>query len=184
MKMKAVYLATVIVTAAATAAAMRAQSGQLAVPGYDVAKDVAGAKELPDPKMDYKVVFDIATGAKDPVKDVNPALPAIARYVNTLAKYNVPANHRHIAAVFHQGGTTAVMNSESFKARFNGQDNPNLAIIHALKEAGVDFRVCGQAILANKIDPKQVNTDIEVDLWALTTLVNLEMRGYARFGGN
>jgi intracellular sulfur oxidation DsrE/DsrF family protein len=152
------------------------------VPGYEAAKDVAGAKELPDPRIDYKVVFDIAQGAKDPAKDVNPALPAVARYVNTLAKYNVPAAHRHIAVVFHQGGTTAVMNSESFKGRFNGQDNPNLSIIHALKEAGVDFRVCGQALLANKIDPKQVNTDIEVDLWALTTMVNLQMRGYARVG--
>ena len=160
----------------------RAQTGKLAVPGYEAARDVAGAKELPDPNIDYKVVFDIAQGAKDPAKDVNPVLPAIARYVNTLAKYNVPANHRHIAVVFHQGGTSAVMNSETFKSRNSGQDNPNLAIIHALKEAGVDFRVCGQALLANKIDPKQVNPDIEVDLWALTTMVNLQMRGYARIG--
>jgi intracellular sulfur oxidation DsrE/DsrF family protein len=163
-------------------ASMRAQAGP-AVPGYDAAHDVAGAKELPDPKIDYKVVFDVARGAKDPAKDVNPTLPAVARYVNTLAKYGVPPEHRHIAVVFHQGGTSVVMNSETFKSRFNGQDNPNLAILHALKQAGVDFRVCGQALLANKIDPKQVNPDIEVDLWALTTMVNLEMRGYAHIGG-
>jgi len=110
-------------------------------------------------------------------------LPAIARYVNTLAKNGVPADHRHIAAVFHQGGTSVVMNSETFKSRFNGQDNPNLAIVHALKQAGVDFRVCGQALLGNKIDPKQVNPDIQVDLWALTTIVNLQTRGYVKVGG-
>ena len=178
-----------VTTAAAVAATVllppiaHAQSGQPLVPGYDAARDVAGAKELPDPKIDYKVLFDIAQGAKAPAKDINPVLPAIARYLNTLAKYGVPADHRHIAVVFHQGGTSVVMNNETFKARNNGQDNPNLAIVHALKQAGVDFRVCGQALLANKIDPKDVNPDIQVDLWALTTMVNLQMRGYARIGG-
>jgi hypothetical protein len=29
-------------------------------------------------------------------------------------------------------------------------------------------------------DPK---IDIQVDLWAMTTMVNLQMRGYARIGG-
>jgi intracellular sulfur oxidation DsrE/DsrF family protein len=164
-------------------ASTRAQQATLPVAGYDAAKDIAGAHELPDPKMDYKVVFDVGIAAKSPATDINPMLPAIARYVNTLAKNGVPAEHRHIAAVFHQGGTAVVMNNETFKARNNGQDNPNLAIVHALKQAGVDFRVCGQALLGNKIDPTQVNPDIQVDLWALTTMVNLQMRGYARVGG-
>ena len=89
-------------------ASIRAQSSALPVAGYDAAKDVAGAHELPDPKTDYKVVFDIGTAAKDPATEINPMLPAIARYVNTLAKNGVPAEHRHIAAVFHQGGTAVV----------------------------------------------------------------------------
>ncbi len=161
----------------------RAQTNALPVAGYDAAKDIAGAHEMPDPKTDYKVVFDIGTGAKSPTAEINPMLPAIARYVNTLAKNGVPAEHRHIAAVFHQGGTSAAMNNETFKARFEGKDNPNIAVIHALKQAGVDFRLCGQAMLANKLDPKQVNADVQVDLWALTTIVNLQMRGYAKVGG-
>ena len=164
-------------------ASTRAQSSALPVAGYDAARDIPGARELPDPKMDYKVVFDIGQGAKNPATDINPMLPAIARYVNTLAKHGVPPEHRHIAAVFHQGGTSVVMNSETFKARHNGQDNPNLALLHALKQAGVDFRVCGQAVLANKLDPSQVNPEIEVDLWALTTIVNLQSRGYVKVGG-
>jgi len=48
----------------------------------------------------------------------------------------------------------------------------------------VDFRVCGEAVLANKIDPKTIQPEIELDLWALTTIVNLEMRGYVRVGSN
>jgi hypothetical protein len=39
-------------------------------------------------------------------------------------------------------------------------------------------------VLANKIDPKTIQPEIELDLWALTTIVNLEMRGYVRVGSN
>jgi hypothetical protein len=39
-------------------------------------------------------------------------------------------------------------------------------------------------VLAHKIDPKTIMPEIELDLWALTTLVNLELRGYVHVGGN
>jgi intracellular sulfur oxidation DsrE/DsrF family protein len=157
---------------------------QNAVPvaGYAAATDLPGARELPDPKMDYKVVFAIASGAKEK-KDVNPMLPSVAMYLNTLAQYGVAAEHRHLVVMFHQRTDDAdiVMTNEAYKARY-GIDNPNIAIIHALKQAGVDFRVCGQGVLARKIDPKQVNPDIQIDLWAMTSLVNLQMKGYVRIG--
>ena len=59
---------------------------------------------------------------------------------------------------------------------------PNIALIHALKQARVDIRVCGQGLLGRKIDSKQVNPDIQIDLWAMTTLVNLQLKGYVRVG--
>jgi len=31
-------------------------------------------------------------------------------------------------------------------------------------------------MLARKIDPKQVNPDVQIDLWAMTTLVNLQLK--------
>jgi intracellular sulfur oxidation DsrE/DsrF family protein len=164
-------------------AAFAAQAQTLPVPDAPVAKDIAGAKELPDPNMTYKVVFDIAKGA-DKIDEVNPTLTAIARFVNTLAKNGVPADHRKIAVVMHQGGTPIVLNNDAFRARYDGHDNPNIPLIRELAKAGVDFRVCGQAVLANKIDPKTIQPEIELDLWALTTLVNLEMRGYVRVGAN
>jgi len=37
-------------------------------------------------------------------------------------------------------------------------------------------------VLARKIDSKQVNPDIQIDLWAMTTLVNLQLKGYVRVG--
>lgn len=155
---------------------------ELPIPDGQVAKvPPGGAKELPDPNMTYKVVFDVATAAPK-MDQVNPMLEGVTRFVNTLAEYGVPADHRMIAVVFHQGGTDVVLNNEAYKA-LHGHDNPNIALIQKMKKAGVDFRVCGQALLARKIDPKTVQPEIEVDLWALTTIVNLEMRGYAHISG-
>lgn len=160
-----------------------AQAGQaLPVPGVDPARDVPGAKEVPDAKTEYKVLFDVATGEGKPT-DVNPILQTAARYLNTLAKVGVPADHRKIAVIFHQGGTPAILKNDAYKTRNNGQGNPNIAIIQALKKAGVEFHVCGQAVLAMKIDPKDIQPEIQLDLWALTTIVNMELRGYVRIGG-
>lgn len=164
-----------------TTSVQAGQSGSaLPIPGVEPAREVPGAHERPDPSVTYKVVFDLAA----PMKADEPyaGLQAVARYVNTLAKAGVPTDHRRIAIVFHQGSTDIVMNSDAFKARYQ-RDNPNLAMIRALKSAGVDLHVCGQAVLARKIEPSTIQPEIQLDLWALTTLINLQQRGYVRVGG-
>jgi intracellular sulfur oxidation DsrE/DsrF family protein len=158
------------------------QSGEkLPMAGVAPAKDFAGAKELPDPATDYKVVFSVAANVKD--DEVHPTLKTIALYLNTLAHNGVPAKHRHIAAVFHQGGGDAVLANDVYKSRHKGVDNPNIAILKELKDAGVDMRVCGQGLLGKKVEPSQVLPGVQVDLWAMTTMVNLQLRGWVRIGG-
>jgi intracellular sulfur oxidation DsrE/DsrF family protein len=154
---------------------------KLPVAGYDAAKDFAGARELPDPNIDYKVVFSVAANAK--ADEIHPTLKTISTYLNTLAHNGVPADHRHIAAVFHQGGGDAVLANDVYKTRHNGVDNPNVALLRELKAAGVDMRVCGQGLLGKKLEPSQVLPGVQVDLWAMTTMVNLQLRGYVRIGG-
>src|SRR5690242_1172708 len=88
-----------------TAHAWTQSDEKLPIAGQAPAKDFPGAKELPDAKTDYKVVFSVAANAKD--DEVHPTLKTIALYLNTLAHNGVPANHRHIVAVFHQGGGDA-----------------------------------------------------------------------------
>jgi len=183
--MKQVALVSTVIVVLASGAfgpAKAAPNGAMLVPGYEASKDLPGAKELPDPKTDYKVVFADGQEAKNP-GDINPMLPTIATYVNTLGKYGVPAEHRHIVIMFHQRNPDLdiVMTNEAYRERYN-RDNPNIAIIHALKQAGVDIRVCGQGLIARKIDGKQVNPDVQIDLWAMTTLVNLQLKGFVRVG--
>jgi intracellular sulfur oxidation DsrE/DsrF family protein len=178
-----------VIAAALTAGVVLGYSGRawtqtdqkLPMAGYSAAKDISGAKELPDPAVDNKVVFSVAANAK--ADEIHPTLKTIALYLNTLAHNGVPAKHRHVAAVFHQGGGDAVLANEVYKARHDGVDNPNIAMLRELKAAGVDLRVCGQGLLGKQLEPSQVLPGVQVDLWAMTTMVNLQLRGYVRVGG-
>ena len=182
MRTAAIGFTALLLASGSMGGANAASDKPMLVAGYEAARDLPGAQELPDPKTDYRVVFADGQDAKNP-GEVNPMLPTIATYVNTLGKYGVPAEHRHIVIMFHQRtpDLDIVMTNEAYKERYN-RDNPNIAIIHALRQAGVDIRVCGQGLLARKIDAKQVNPDVQTDLWAMTTLVNLQLKGYVRVG--
>ena len=154
----------------------------LPIPDVGAARDVPGAVLVPNPAVENKVVFDIVAGAEN-VDDVNPMLEAVARYLNTLAKYGVPQENRKIAVVLHRGSTEIILRDEAFQARNDGHSNPNIELIRALDAAGVRFHVCGQAVLGRKIDPQDILPEIQVDLWALTTLIDLQLQGYVKVGG-
>ena len=170
-------IAAAVLAAGLLATPTTAAAQALPVPGVEAARDVPDAKEMPDPKIEHKVVFDMATAGPKP-GEVHPMLQAVARYVNTLAKTGVPEANRKIAVVFHQGATDYIMADAAYKARHEGQANPNAPMIQALKKAGVDFRVCGQAALGRKIDRKDMMPEIQLDLWALTTIIALQQKGY------
>ncbi|MGI9203538.1 MAG: DsrE family protein, partial [Woeseiaceae bacterium] len=139
-------------------------------------------KLLPDPNVVHKVVFD-AVNAAENVDDVNPMLVAVARYVNTLAKYGVPPENRKIAVVFHQAAGPVVLKNDAFKQRHDGHDNPNIELIRNLHAAGVALHVCGQGVTARNYDPSEIQEEIQLDLWALTTLIDFAQKGYVKIGG-
>ena len=184
VKKLSIFAVSVLAALIGLSGSALAQSAQiLPLPDSPVATDIPGARELPDPNIIYKVLFDISKSSPT-IDEVNPGLISIARYFNTLAKYGVPADHRKIVIVLHQGGTEMILNSAAFKARNDGHDNPNIAMIRSMKKAGIDFRVCGQAVLGRKIETDTIMPEIELDLWALTTITNLELRGYIHVAGN
>jgi intracellular sulfur oxidation DsrE/DsrF family protein len=165
---------------AGRANAAAAADGKLPVASAEAAKDFPGAKELPDPSTNYKIVFSVSAKVKD--DEVHPMLKMIGLYLNTLAHNGVPGKNRHIAAMFHQGGGDAVFANDVYKARHNGVDNPNIATLKELHEAGVELRVCGQGLMGKKVDPSQLLPGVQADLWAMVTMVNLQSRGYVRVG--
>ena len=183
MKAATIGLTTIVAIAAITFMSTHAKEGDvLLVPDMPAAQIIPNAFELPDPNMNYKVVFSVNRDPQSP-DDVNPMFNAIATYLNTLGQYDVPPENRNLVAMIHHRteGFDIVMTNEAYKAR-HGRDNPNIEIIRKLKQAGVDIRLCGQGLIGREIDAKDVNPDIQIDLWAMTSIINLEMAGYAHIG--
>ncbi|MDG2089352.1 MAG: DsrE family protein [Arenicellaceae bacterium] len=158
------------------------ENTDLPVPDVGVKVEVPGAVGMPSSELDYKVVFDIVAGAAD-ADTVNPGLVGVGMFLNTLDKQGVPAEHRHIAVVIHQNATEVILNNKAHRARNGGSDNPNLKLLTDLKNAGVDFRQCGQAVVSKKIDPASIVSEVQLDYWALTTLLEFQLDGYVKVGG-
>ena len=183
MKAATIVLTAMVAIAAISFVGTHAKEGNaMLVPDMPAAQDIPDAYELPDPNTNYKVVFSVNRDPQNP-DDVNPMFNAIATYLNTLGQHGVPAENRNLVAMIHHRteGFDIVMTNDAYKAR-HGRDNPNIEIIRKLKQAGVDIRLCGQGLISREIDAKDVNPDIQVDLWAMTSIINLEMAGYAHIG--
>src|SRR3546814_17256001 len=79
----------------------------------------------------------------------------------------------------HGPATLLILQNAPYAARMKVAANPNAALIAALQKAGVSIRVCSQAMVGNGIMPNQVASGVKIDDSALTTLANLQIRGYA-----
>jgi intracellular sulfur oxidation DsrE/DsrF family protein len=131
----------------------------------------------PDPALDYKVIVDVVSGDTDHTR-VLGSLQRLARTVNLLGYAKVPPAHVHIVAVLEGPAMFAAAGNALYRKRFK-VDNPNLAILHALKRSGVKLLVCSQAMAGLGIRPQDLGPDITMSLSALTDFVVYGQRGYS-----
>ncbi len=135
------------------------------------------AENQPDPAIAYRVVFDIDSAASDK-NAPHPSLVRVARLLNMLATKGIRPRDGDIVAIVHGAATPMILTAEAHKARF-GIDNPNRALIAELTAAGAQVHVCGQALHGQKIAAREVAPQVKIDLAAVTTLANLQLRGFA-----
>ncbi|WP_299257106.1 DsrE family protein [uncultured Kushneria sp.] len=133
--------------------------------------------DVPDPDKHYKVIFDVVRGGDDP-RSINPGLMRVARAVNVFAAAGVPLENLDFVAIIHGDATRSVVNSSVYDQWF-GVDNPNEPLVHALTQAGVHVRVCGQVLNHWKIADSEVNDEIDITPSALSTLAIYGNQGYA-----
>lgn len=174
----------VLVAAALAAAGTTGASAQSApdprhpvIAGFGPVTPMPGTAGQPDPSLAYKVVFDVTEGAEKP-DQLNPGLDKAARFVNLLGSAGIRTERGGLVAVVHGPATMSVLGDAAYRTRF-GHDNPNTPLIAALTEAGVDIRVCGQALERQAIDRQSVSRQVTVDLSAMTTLATLQLKGWA-----
>nr|WP_241127828.1 DsrE family protein [Novosphingobium terrae] len=71
-----------------------------------------------------------------------------------------------------------MLNETAHQARFKAR-NPNLPLIEALERAGVEVRWYNYALAHQGFRKGEVAPGVKVDLSAMMTLANLQMRGWA-----
>lgn len=174
--MKTVFLALAL--AASLAAS---PSFAQAVAGYGGFKPLPEAGEQADASRTYRVIFDVSQGGPDdkPLK----GLDRVARLTNMLEAGGVDATHRQIVVVLHGAATPAILSDTAWAARGKGAVNPNSALVRALISAGVQVRICGQAMTGNSISESELEAGVAVDLAALMTVIHHQQAGYALIVG-
>ena len=130
----------------------------------------------------YKAVFDVFKDSKKKSK-INPSIVTVARYINMHVQQGVPAENLKIALVLHGAATKNALNDESYRKKY-GKENPNSALLHALKQANVDIFVCGQSLYARGYTKENTSTNVQVSLSALTALIHYQSEGYHQINFN
>jgi intracellular sulfur oxidation DsrE/DsrF family protein len=165
--------------AVAIAAAAAEESGLTSSPaieGFGKMHPLPKGAYQPDPRETYKIVFAM-TAASKAAEDVNPAIERVARAVNLYVSAGVPISHLKFVAIAYGPATSVALDDAHYKSAY-GVANPNLPVIAALRKAGVDVAVCGQAVLEHKYQYEWIDPSVTVALSAITTITGLEQQGY------
>jgi intracellular sulfur oxidation DsrE/DsrF family protein len=147
-----------------------------------VIKDYGSTYEVINPDIvteidsELKVIFDVDKSSDDK-SEVNRYIEVLARFLNMHVNAGMKPEQLKVAMTIHAGAAQDVLNNEAYKAKF-GVDNPNLHLINALSEAGVDVIICGQSAAKNEMTREDINPNVKIALSATTALIQYQNKGY------
>ncbi|MEO0734576.1 MAG: DsrE family protein [Bacteroidota bacterium] len=149
------------------------------VPSFGGIYALPEATVKPDPKLRYRIIVDVVTGAPEPT-ELAAGLNNVARMLNLHTVGGVPADSMEVVLAIHGGATFAVLRNELFRKEF-GVDNPNIPLIQELRAAGVKLVVCGQSLIGRSLATTAPVPEVEVATSMLTTVSMYQLRGFAVF---
>ena len=147
------------------------------IKNYGTITEVPFADEMPDPKLDYKILVEVTSDNMHP-EMVHEYFDKAAAVVNLHALAGVPANRLHVVLVIHSAASAFVTNNENYRKKY-GVDNPNIPLFKELTDAGVKIFVCGQSVNKRKLAKEDLAPEVKVALSAITTLTSYQLKGYA-----
>lgn len=145
------------------------------IPGYGGVLPRPQAAE--QPRAGAKVLFDITAESKP--EDVHKGVERAARLLNLYGVSGLKATDVKIAIVLHGEATKTALSDTACKTHFGVDHNPNLPLIHGLKEAGVDVYVCGQALNYKGFVESEVAEDVSIAASAMTVSINRQADGFS-----
>lgn len=147
------------------------------IKGFGPVAAVTEAQALPEDTR-FKVAFDTATGSKG--EALNRTLESAARFINMHGAAGVKPENIDVAVVIHGGAAFDLLSTDAHKARRDGADNPNIILIDALTDAGVQIILCGQTAAYRDITKDDLLPNVELALSAMTAHAQLQQSGYTQ----
>jgi intracellular sulfur oxidation DsrE/DsrF family protein len=129
-----------------------------------------------DKSVELKVVWDVTETPATP-SDVVSGFSRPANFFLLADAEGVPRARVHLALLVHGGSTPSLMTNEHYKAA-KGVDNPNIPLLKAMADAGVQIIVCGQSIVRQKIAREQLLPFVKVSTSATIARAVLHAQGY------
>jgi intracellular sulfur oxidation DsrE/DsrF family protein len=84
-----------------------------------------------------------------------------------------------VVLAIHGGATFTTLDNDQYQQKY-GVDNPNLALLQALSESGVvDLFICGQSLIARKVDATKISPYVKKATSMLTTITTYQLKGFA-----
>ncbi len=139
---------------------------------------VNGVTEIPDPNIEYKLLFELTGANPDSTKsEIDGGLGEVARVINLHIASGVPQNKITPVIIIHGSALHAVANNEYYQKNFK-KDNPNIKLINELKSIGTKFIICGQAMTFFEMKIENFLPDVKLSLTAQTVLTHYQLKGY------
>jgi intracellular sulfur oxidation DsrE/DsrF family protein len=145
------------------------------VKGFGQVLEVPSVDYGIDPKLSYKLVIDVM---QSPNPDsVNEGLLNGARIINLHAAAGVTPKKLSVVFVLHNVAAFTLTSNEAYRKKY-GKDNPNIALIKAIQDAGARVTICGQTMQKRGIAREALLPNVQVGISALTTISTLQQQGY------
>ena len=142
---------------------------------------VSGLTEIPDPNLEYKLLFELVGNNPDSVsKLANFSLVEVSRIINLHIAAGIPLKKISPVIVIHAEALKAFTHNGYYQGKYK-TDNPNLKLIHELEAIGGRFIACGQALSFINLDREALLPEIKISLTAQTVLSSYQMKGYVLY---
>lgn len=145
---------------------------------YSGVLPVKNPTEIPDPNIDYKLLFELTKNNPDSLMKMNnEGLDEVARVLNLHYASGIPLKRLMPVVVVHAAALNALLKNEAYQKKYK-MDNPNAQLISDLQKLGAKFIVCGQAMQFFNINTEDLLPGIKLSLTAQTVITSYQLKGY------
>ncbi len=142
---------------------------------------VDNVTEKPDPKQDYKLLFELTVNNKDSLAgELNASLVEVERIINLHIASGIPKEKIFPVIIVHGPALFSFTNNDYYRSKYK-TDNPNMKIMDELEKFGTKVIACGQAMSFLGVPQAALRPEIKISLTAKTVLSNYQLKGYVLY---